>query len=62
MPARSRLQDEALFRTVLLGLVISTAEACGGFDWDDIAFDRVYAELEALALREPAARIRLSPR
>ena len=31
---------------MLLGLVISTAEACGGFDWDDVAFDRVYAELE----------------
>ena len=32
-------EDEALFRTVLLGLLISTAEACGGFDWDDEAFE-----------------------
>jgi hypothetical protein len=39
-------EDEALFRTVLLGLLISTAEACGGFDWDDESFDRAYAELE----------------
>ena len=39
-------EDEALFRTVLLGLLVSTAEACGGFDWDDDAFDRAYAELE----------------
>jgi hypothetical protein len=39
-------EDEALFRTVLLGLLVSTAEACGGFDWDDAAFDRAYAELE----------------
>jgi hypothetical protein len=39
-------EDEALFKTILLGLVISTAEACGGFDWDDVAFERVYAELE----------------
>jgi len=39
-------EDEALFRTVLLGLLISTAEACGGFDWDDAAFEHVYAELE----------------
>ncbi len=38
--------DEALFRTVLLGLLVSTAEACGGFDWDDDAFDRAYGELE----------------
>jgi hypothetical protein len=39
-------EDEALFRTVLLDLLVSTAEACGGFDWDDAAFDRAYAELE----------------
>ena len=39
-------EEEALFRTVLLGLLISTAEACGGFDWDDDSFDRAYAELE----------------
>jgi hypothetical protein len=31
---------------VLLGLLVSTAEACGGFDWDDDAFERAYAELE----------------
>jgi hypothetical protein len=39
-------EEQALFRTVLLGLLISTAEACGGFDWDDRAFERAYAELE----------------
>jgi hypothetical protein len=39
-------EDEALFRTVLLGLLISTAEACGGFDWDDEAFEKAYAALE----------------
>ena len=39
-------EEEALFRTVLLGLLVSTAEACGGFDWDDAAFDRAYGELE----------------
>jgi hypothetical protein len=33
-------EDDALFRTVLLGLLVSTAEACGGFDWDDEAFER----------------------
>jgi hypothetical protein len=31
---------------VLIPLLISTAEACGGFDWDDDAFERSYAELE----------------
>jgi hypothetical protein len=25
---------------------MDTAEMCGGFDWDDDAFDRAYAELE----------------
>jgi hypothetical protein len=40
-------EDDALFRTVLLGLLVSTAEACGGFDWDDEAFERSYADLEA---------------
>jgi hypothetical protein len=39
-------EDEALFRTVLLPLLVVTAEACGGFDWSDAAFDRAYAELE----------------
>jgi len=43
---RKPSEDEALFRTVLVGLLISTAEACGGFDWDDTAFDRAYVELE----------------
>ena len=39
-------EEQALFRTVLLSLLISTAESCGGFDWDDISFERAYAELE----------------
>ncbi|MEP7223971.1 MAG: hypothetical protein ABI783_03305 [Actinomycetota bacterium] len=43
----SATEDEALFRTVLLGLLISTAEACGGFDWDDESFERAYALLES---------------
>jgi hypothetical protein len=39
-------EEQALFRTVLLSLLIATAEGCGGFDWDDVAFERAYAELE----------------
>ena len=39
-------EEQALFRTVLLSLLIATTEACGGFDWDDRAFERAYAELE----------------
>jgi len=40
-------EHEALFGSVLLPLLISTAETCGGFDWDDGAFARAYAELES---------------
>lgn len=39
-------EEEALFRCVLVPLLVETAEACGGFDWDDAAFDRVYLALE----------------
>jgi hypothetical protein len=39
-------EDEALFYSILLPLLTATAEACGGFDWDDSAFARAYAELE----------------
>src|SRR5215217_637055 len=40
-------EEQALFRTVLCSLLIATAESCGGFDWDDRAFERAYAELES---------------
>ncbi|MGI9110814.1 MAG: hypothetical protein ACR2GT_01190 [Gaiellaceae bacterium] len=39
-------EEQALYRTALVSLLISTAEACGGFDWDDVAFERVYAAFE----------------
>jgi hypothetical protein len=31
---------------VLVSLLVKTAEGCGGFDWDDTAFERAYSELE----------------
>jgi hypothetical protein len=39
-------EDDALFRTVLLPLVTAVAELCGGFDWQDDAYDRAYGDLE----------------
>ena len=39
-------EDDALFTSILVPLLVRTAETCGGFDWDDAAFDRAYAELE----------------
>ncbi|HXG74968.1 MAG TPA: hypothetical protein VNJ53_00190 [Gaiellaceae bacterium] len=53
--------DEALFRTVLLGLLVATAEACGGFDWDDESFERAYAELEASLFGERRRYAALAP-
>ena len=53
--------DEALFRTVLLGLLIATAEACGGFDWDDEAFDNAYGELEQSLFGERRRYVAIAP-
>jgi hypothetical protein len=39
-------ESRALYRSVLVPLLVRTGEGCGGFDWDDQAFDRAYAELE----------------
>src|SRR3954463_16029620 len=38
--------DDALLRSVLLPLLTSVAERCGGFDWIDESFDADYLELE----------------
>ncbi len=54
-------EEQALFKTVLLSLLISTAEACGGFDWDDIAFERAYAELESSLFGESRAYAAVAP-
>jgi hypothetical protein len=54
-------EDEALFRTVLLGLLISTAEACGGFDWDDAAFESAYGELEGSLFGDRRRYVALAP-
>jgi hypothetical protein len=42
------IRDErrAVYRSVLVPLLVRTAEGCGGFDWDDSAFARAYDELE----------------
>jgi hypothetical protein len=43
----ARIFGEDPFTSVLLPLLLRVTETCGGFDWDDTAFDRAYAELEA---------------
>jgi hypothetical protein len=54
-------EEQALFRTVLLGLLIVTAEACGGFDWDDEAFERAYAALESSLFGEHRRYVVVAP-
>src|SRR4051794_22424632 len=41
----TRIYDD-LYRIVLVPLLVRTAEGCGGFDWDDSAYERAFAELE----------------
>ena len=58
---REPSEDDALFRTVLVDLLIRVAEACGGFDWDDEAFERAYAELEHSLFGEHRAYAAIAP-
>jgi hypothetical protein len=53
--------EHALFRTVLLPLVGDVAQSCGGFDWDDDAFDRAYAALEKSLFGEQRAYAAVAP-
>ncbi len=54
-------EDEALRRTILVPLLVRTCEACGGFDWDDRAFEEAYAELERSLFGERRAYTALAP-
>jgi hypothetical protein len=42
-------------------LLISTAESCGGFDWDDEAFEAAYAELEHSLFGERRRYVAIAP-
>lgn len=54
-------EDEALRRTILMPLLVRTAETCVGFDWDDGAFERAYADLERSLFGERRAYTALAP-
>ncbi len=54
-------EDEALRRTILVPLLVRTAERCGGFDWEDEAFERAYGALEAALFGEHRAYVALAP-
>jgi hypothetical protein len=54
-------EDDALFRTVLLDLLVRVAEGCGGFDWDDEVFEREYGELESSLFGERRTYAAVAP-
>lgn len=51
----------SLVQTVLLPVLEETAEACGGFDWSDEAFERAYARLEQSLFGEQRAYGAVAP-
>jgi hypothetical protein len=53
--------EEALFMTVLLPVLVATAEGCGGFDWHDDAFDRAYIELEQSLFGSERTYVAIAP-
>jgi hypothetical protein len=53
--------DEALFRSILLPMLTWTAERCGGFDWQDEAFDAAYADLEQTLYGTARTYVALAP-
>jgi hypothetical protein len=56
-----RDEKRALYRSVLVPLLVRTAEGCGGFDWDDSAFARAYDELEGALFGEGHAYGAVAP-
>jgi hypothetical protein len=53
--------EEALFRSILLPMLTWTAERCGGFDWQDEAFDAAYADLELTLFGSARTYVALAP-
>src|SRR3954462_7201899 len=57
----TRGEARAVYRSVLVPLLVRTAEGCGGFDWDDSAFARAYEELEGSLFGEGHAYGAVAP-
>jgi len=57
----TRDEARAVYRSVLVPLLVRTAEGCGGFDWDDSAFARAYEELEGSLFGEGHAYGAVAP-
>ena len=57
----SETNDDALFRSILVPMLTWTAERCGGFDWNDEAFDAAYADLEQTLFGSARTYVALAP-
>lgn len=53
--------DDALFRSILIPMLTWTAERCGGFDWNDEAFEAAYADLERTLFGSARSYVALAP-
>ena len=53
--------ERALLASALMPLLVDTAEACGGFDWHDAAFNRAYAKLEESLFSKQHAYAAVAP-
>jgi hypothetical protein len=53
--------DDALFRSILVPMLTWTAERCGGFDWQDEAFDAAYIDLERTLYGTARSYVALAP-
>ena len=53
--------EDALFRSILLPMLTWTAERCGGFDWQDDAFDAAYHDLERTLFGTARTYVALAP-
>ena len=53
--------DDALFRSILIPMLTWTAERCGGFDWEDAAFDAAYEDLERTLFGTARTYVALAP-
>ena len=57
----SETGEDALFRSILVPMLTWTAERCGGFDWNDEAFDAAYQDLEQTLFGSARTYVALAP-
>ena len=57
----SETGDDALFRSILVPMLTWTAERCGGFDWNDEAFDAAYHDLEHTLFGSARTYVAIAP-